>query len=105
MSLNLPARSRPYEEMKRTSRLLELVRIIAVAPQRYLHRDLVVSKGLSLLAGRPSSRLNQARGQFIVLAACLVIQQIEVVVVFFQCQEDSDRLTLCANDVPCAVFS
>jgi hypothetical protein len=40
MSLNLPGRSRPYEEMKRTSRILELVRIIAVAPQRYLRRDL-----------------------------------------------------------------
>ena len=37
---NLPGQGRLYEELKRTSRILELVQIIATAPQRYLRRDL-----------------------------------------------------------------
>lgn len=40
MPLNLPGQGRPYEEMKRTSRILEIVQLIAVAPRRYLRRDL-----------------------------------------------------------------
>jgi predicted DNA-binding transcriptional regulator YafY len=35
MSRDLPGLGRPYEEMKRTSRILELVQMIAVAPHRY----------------------------------------------------------------------
>lgn len=40
MSRDLPGLGRPYEEMKRTSRIIELVQIIAIAPRRYLRRDL-----------------------------------------------------------------
>ncbi len=40
MGHDLPGLGRPYEEMKRTSRILELVQIIAVAPCRYLRRNL-----------------------------------------------------------------
>jgi len=36
---DLPGLGRSYEEMKRTSRILEIVQIIATAPQRYLRRD------------------------------------------------------------------
>lgn len=35
-----PGLGRPYEEMKRTSRILELVQMVASAPSRYLRRDL-----------------------------------------------------------------
>jgi predicted DNA-binding transcriptional regulator YafY len=40
MAYSLPSLGRPYEELKRTSRILELVQMIAVAPRRYLRRDL-----------------------------------------------------------------
>jgi len=40
MTYDLPGLGRPYEELKRTSRILELVQIITVAPRRYLRRDL-----------------------------------------------------------------
>jgi len=35
-----PGLGRPYEEMKRTSRILELIQMVASAPRRYLRRDL-----------------------------------------------------------------
>jgi len=47
MIYDLPGLGRPYEEMKRTSRILELVRIIATAPRRYLRRDLAQRFGIS----------------------------------------------------------
>jgi len=40
MKSQFPGLGRPLEETKRTSRILELVQIIAVAPRRYLRRDL-----------------------------------------------------------------
>jgi hypothetical protein len=60
----------------------------------------VVSKGLTLFAGGSNGRLGQTRRQFSILAIRLVVQQIQVVFVFFQRQEDSDRMALCADDVP-----
>ena len=69
MEHNLPGSGRPYEEMKRTSRILEIVQIVATAPRRYLRRDLatrfeisermiqkdleVVRRGLKLLLHSP----------------------------------------------------
>jgi predicted DNA-binding transcriptional regulator YafY len=40
MNPNYPAAGRPLEDLKRASRLLELIHIIAIAPGRYLRRDL-----------------------------------------------------------------
>lgn len=40
MPRELPDTTRPYEEMKRTARILEIVQMIATAPKRYLRRDL-----------------------------------------------------------------
>jgi predicted DNA-binding transcriptional regulator YafY len=40
MKSELPGLGRPYEETKRTSRILEIVQIVATAPRRYLRRDL-----------------------------------------------------------------
>jgi len=40
MEHDLSGLDRRYEEMKRTSRILEIVQIIATAPRRYLRRDL-----------------------------------------------------------------
>ncbi len=40
MRRNLSDLARHSEEMKRTSRILEIVQIVATAPQRYLRRDL-----------------------------------------------------------------
>jgi hypothetical protein len=55
---------------------------------------------LALFAGGSNGCLGQARRQFSILAIRLVVQQIQVVFVFFQRQEDSDRLARCADDVP-----
>lgn len=40
MTQDLPGLGRPYEETKRTSRILELIQMIAAAPKRYLRRNL-----------------------------------------------------------------
>jgi len=65
----------------------------------------VIPEGCSFLSGRPGSRPIQARTQFVVLAVRLVIQQIEVVFVFLQCQKDGDRLTFGANDISRTMFA
>ena len=65
----------------------------------------IVSKGLSLFAGWSGGRLNQTRGKFIVSTVRLVVQQVEVMIVLLERQEDSHRMALRANDVPCATLT
>jgi len=40
MSRKLPGQGRLLEELKRNSRILEIIQIVAIAPRRYLRRDL-----------------------------------------------------------------
>jgi hypothetical protein len=59
----------------------------------------IVSEGDALFAGWSFGRLSQTRGQPGVLAIGFVVQQIEIVTVFFQRQENGDGPALCADNV------
>jgi len=43
--------------------------------------------------------LRQTRSQFGIVAVGWVVEQVEIAIVFLECQQDGDWLALCADDV------